>query len=88
MQDHKLLLATCYRHCNQGYRAVHLLKGSTGQSSRYLAALCCIELRRYNEAEALLLGQGEAQVGTVVIREVQALTEVVQRTMWLTRPSV
>lgn len=27
VQHHKYLLATCYRHCNQGYRAVQLLKG-------------------------------------------------------------
>lgn len=27
LQAHKYLLATCYRHCNQGYRAVQLLKG-------------------------------------------------------------
>jgi hypothetical protein len=92
-QDHKFLLATCYRHCDQGYRAVQLLKGackrpaqhydihphapqssctitrdvcvSAGSScerSRYLAALCCLDLRMYTEAESLLIGRGEAQV--------------------------
>lgn len=29
-QSHKYLLASCYRHCNQGYRAVQLLKGAWG----------------------------------------------------------
>lgn len=94
MQHHKFLLATCYRHCNQGYRAVQLLKGeravhtsekrillrpalsrccccgclpagSVGESSRYLAALCCLDLRQYTEAESLLIGHGQAQVRQV-----------------------
>jgi hypothetical protein len=62
LQQNKYLLATCYRHCNQGYRAVHLLQGSNSQHCRYLAALCCLDLRQYKEAEQLLLHQGEAQV--------------------------
>jgi hypothetical protein len=32
LQDHKFLLATCYRHCHQGYRAVQLLKGEPEQT--------------------------------------------------------
>eukprot|EP00878_Enallax_costatus_P033112 GHUV01036499.1.p1 GENE.GHUV01036499.1~~GHUV01036499.1.p1 ORF type:complete len:275 (+),score=53.83 GHUV01036499.1:286-1110(+) len=61
-EETKLLLATCYRHCNQGYRAVHLLRGSNSQRCRYLAALCCTDLRRYAEAEVLLLRGGETEV--------------------------
>jgi tetratricopeptide (TPR) repeat protein len=62
LQHNNYLLATCYRHCNQGYRAVHLLQGSNSQHCRYLAALCCLDLRQYKEAEQLLLQQGEEQV--------------------------
>lgn len=62
VQQNKFLLATCYKHCNQGYRAVHLLRGSTSQDSRYLSALCCMDLKQYREAQQLLLGLGEAQV--------------------------
>jgi hypothetical protein len=62
LQDNKYLLATCYRHCNQGYRAVHLLQGSSSQHCRYLAALCCLDLRQYKEAEQLLLQHGDGQV--------------------------
>jgi hypothetical protein len=36
--------------------------GSVGESSRYLAALCCLDLRQYTEAESLLIGHGQAQV--------------------------
>lgn len=61
-EQNKYLLATCYRHCNQGYRAVHLLQGSNSQHCRYLAALCCLDLRQYKDAEQLLLQQGESQV--------------------------
>lgn len=64
LQQNKYLLATCYRHCNQGYRAVHLLQGSNSQHCRYLAALCCLDLRQYKDAEQLLLQQGESQVRT------------------------
>jgi hypothetical protein len=62
LQENKYLLATCYRHCNQGYRAVHLLQGSSSQHCRYLAALCCLDLRHYKEAEQLLLQHGDGQV--------------------------
>lgn len=61
-EQNKHLLATCYRHCNQGYRALQLLRGSSSESSRYLAALCCLDLRQYTEAESLLIGHGEALV--------------------------
>jgi hypothetical protein len=36
--------------------------GHVSPGSRYLAALCCLELRQYTEAESLLIGHGEAQV--------------------------
>lgn len=36
--------------------------GSASESSRYLAALCCLDLRQYTEAESLLIGHGQAQV--------------------------
>lgn len=32
LQAHQHLLATCYKHCNQAYRAVQLLKGAGGDS--------------------------------------------------------
>lgn len=45
--------------------AVIINAGSTSESSRYLAALCCLDLRQYTEAESLLIGHGEALVSTL-----------------------
>ncbi|PNH01735.1 Cell division cycle protein 27 B, partial [Tetrabaena socialis] len=56
------LLGTCYMHCNQAYRAYHLLKGQNSQRSRYLLAVCCVSMGRYPEAKDALLRLGEAEI--------------------------
>eukprot|EP00877_Chromochloris_zofingiensis_P008854 jgi/Chrzof1/4221/Cz14g03180.t1 len=61
-EQHKYLLATCYKQCNQAYRAYYLLQGHQSPQSRYLFALCCMELSKFQEADAALLRDGEEQV--------------------------
>lgn len=60
MQANLFLLATCYHRCNQSYRAYHLLKGLGGEQSRYLCALCAMQLGKLTEAEAALLPENDA----------------------------
>ncbi|PRW57027.1 CDC27 family isoform 1 [Chlorella sorokiniana] len=55
-----LLLATCYHRANQSYRAYHLLKGLPGEQSRYLFALCAMQLGKLTEAESALLPDNDA----------------------------
>ncbi|EFN54950.1 hypothetical protein CHLNCDRAFT_24117 [Chlorella variabilis] len=54
------LLATCYHRSNQSFRAYHLLKGLTGEQSRYLYALCAMQLGKLTEAETALLPDNDA----------------------------
>ncbi|GFR53132.1 hypothetical protein Agub_g15849, partial [Astrephomene gubernaculifera] len=61
-EPNQQLLATCYLHCNQAYRAYHLLKGHNSQRSRYLLAVCCLSMSRYPEAKDALLKMGEAEI--------------------------
>jgi hypothetical protein len=64
MQANLFLLATCYHRSNQSYRAYHLLKGLAGEQSRYLYALCAMQLGKLTEAETVLLPDNDAtQVG-------------------------
>lgn len=49
------LLATAYHRANQTYRAYHMLKGLAGAQSRYLFAVCCMQLGKHTEAEAALM---------------------------------
>lgn len=62
MQGHNHLLALCYYHCNQGYRSYQLLRGCQGAQSRYLLALCCLQLGKLTEArEALRATEGQVR---------------------------
>eukprot|EP00198_Chlamydomonas_reinhardtii_P011747 XP_001701084.1 subunit of anaphase promoting complex [Chlamydomonas reinhardtii] len=61
-EENQQLLATCYMHCNQAYRAYHLLKGHNSRRSRYLLAVCCLGMGRYPEAKDALLRMGEAEI--------------------------
>ena len=59
-QESIFLLATCYHRASQSYRAYHLLKGLAGAQSRYLFALCCLQLGKLTEAESALMPDNDA----------------------------
>lgn len=59
-QANFFLLATCYHRANQSYRAYHLLRGLAGEQSRYLFALCAMQLGKLTEAETALLPDNDA----------------------------
>jgi hypothetical protein len=61
LQANLFLLATCYHRSNQSYRAYHLLKGLAGDQSRYLYALCALQLGKLTEAETALLPDNDAK---------------------------
>ncbi|KAK9823416.1 hypothetical protein WJX72_002594 [[Myrmecia] bisecta] len=48
------LLATCYYRSDQAYRGYHLLLGASSPQSRYLLALCCMQMGKMTEAEHAL----------------------------------
>ena len=55
------LLATCYHRGGQTFRCYALLRGLAGPDARYLFAVCCIELGKLTEAEAVLLRDGDEE---------------------------
>ncbi len=61
LQANLFLLATCYHRSNQSYRAYHLLKGLAGEQSRYLYALCALQLGKLTDAETALLPDNDAK---------------------------
>ena len=59
-QRTKHLLATCYVHCGQHYRAADLLQRERSPDCRYLLALCYMKLPgKLNEAAAALMPGGD-----------------------------
>ncbi len=56
-----LLLATCYHRSGQTFRCYALLRGLSGEASRYLFAVCCVELGKITEAEGVLLVNSEVE---------------------------
>lgn len=81
-QANLFLLATCYHRANQSYRAYHLLKGMPGEQSRYLFALCAMQLGKLTEAESALLPDNDAMrvrgVGTACAHGMAGCTWVRQ----------
>ena len=82
LQVNIFLLATCYHRASQTYRAYHVLRGLVGEQSRYLFALCCMQLGKLTEAEAALMPDNDASRVCACFSQVHLPLPVPAR--WLT----
>ncbi|CAD8200553.1 unnamed protein product [Paramecium octaurelia] len=55
-EEHRSLLAECYLHENQPYKACHILKECKSEFNRYQLAVAWFRSKKYKEAEMALIG--------------------------------
>ncbi|CAD8120126.1 unnamed protein product [Paramecium sonneborni] len=55
-EEHRSLLAECYLHENQPYKACHILKDCKAEFNRYQLAVVQFKNKKYKEAEMALIG--------------------------------
>ncbi|CAK66944.1 unnamed protein product (macronuclear) [Paramecium tetraurelia] len=55
-EEHRSILAECYLHENQPYKACHILKECKSEFNRYQLAVAYFRIKKYKEAEMALIG--------------------------------
>ncbi|CAD8208591.1 unnamed protein product [Paramecium octaurelia] len=55
-EEHRSILAECYLHENQPYKACHILKECKSEFNRYQLAVAYFKIKKYKEAEMALIG--------------------------------